>query len=335
MTRSVATDTPVREFDLLKSLEAFVSVAETGSMTAAATRLRITQSAISQQIKLLETDFGAPLFHRDTRPLRLTAAGVTLQNRAASLLVAARQMRADVRLAASGRLPHLRIAMLSTFARPLVAAILRAIDEGVLAVDNVAITRGMTINHAQDLANRDIDVAFTSDAFDTASDLQRLELVRESYLIITPRGVEETRDLRALAARLPFLRYSARTQTGQRIETHLRRMRLDPPRGAMFESAGDLIGAVASGYGWSIVTPSQMSDSLQAGAAVDAHALPPPGLRRAIGLVWRAGEMGDVMRALTQVCRATLEREVAPNLRAALPAFAAQFEVLPDPDGAD
>ena len=58
-------DATVRDFDLIKSLEVFVSVADTGSMTAAAGRLRITQSAISQQIKILETDFGAPLFYRD------------------------------------------------------------------------------------------------------------------------------------------------------------------------------------------------------------------------------------------------------------------------------
>ncbi|WP_158808691.1 LysR family transcriptional regulator [Beijerinckia sp. L45] len=51
-------------FDVLKSLEIFLSVTETGSMTDASRRLGVTQSAISQQIKLLEADLGTPLFDR-------------------------------------------------------------------------------------------------------------------------------------------------------------------------------------------------------------------------------------------------------------------------------
>ncbi|MDB5649923.1 MAG: LysR family transcriptional regulator, partial [Hyphomicrobiales bacterium] len=188
MAQLMLADAPTRDFDLLKSLDIFMGVADTGSMTAAAVRLHITQSAISQQIKLLETEFGTPLFYRDVRPLRLTPAGLTLKNRAGALLLEARQMRSEVRQAAAGNLPHLRIAMLSTFAKHLVPAILRAVQNKALSADNVTITRGMTINHALDLANRDIDIAFTSDAFDETPGFQHLELLRESYLLVTPRG---------------------------------------------------------------------------------------------------------------------------------------------------
>ena len=45
------------------------------SFTAAASELGITQSAVSQQIRALETRFGMPLFHRRPRGLALTDAG--------------------------------------------------------------------------------------------------------------------------------------------------------------------------------------------------------------------------------------------------------------------
>ena len=324
-------DTPARDFDLIKSLEIFVSVADTGSMTAAAGRLRITQSAISQQIKILETDFGAPLFYRDVRPLRLTPAGLVLKNRATSLLTNAREMRSDVRQAAAGRLPHLRIAILSTFARQLTPAILRAVKDNRLPVENMTISRGMVMNHAQDLANRDIDVAWTSDGFTEAPDLERLTLVRETYLMVTPRGYGRyAGDLRGLASRLPFLRYSTRTQSGQRIESHLRRLRLNLPGSPVFEASVDLIDAIACGYGWSIVTPSQLFDVLNTNVEIDARPLPGPGFTRTLGLVGRDGEMQDTMRELAKLCAQTLREESAPRLLAEMPDLAGHFEVLPD-----
>ena len=67
-------------------LRAFVAVAETGGMTAAANLLHLTQAAVSQQIKRLEETFGSRLFERDRRGLRLTDAGERLFGRAKRLL---------------------------------------------------------------------------------------------------------------------------------------------------------------------------------------------------------------------------------------------------------
>ena len=53
-------------------LRTFVAVAETAGMTAAANVLNLTQAAVSQQIKRLEDIFGAPLFERERKGLRLT-----------------------------------------------------------------------------------------------------------------------------------------------------------------------------------------------------------------------------------------------------------------------
>lgn len=50
-------------------------VARQGSIRGAADKLNVAASAISRQIKALETDLGMPLFHRNTRSLTLTAAG--------------------------------------------------------------------------------------------------------------------------------------------------------------------------------------------------------------------------------------------------------------------
>ncbi|WP_328467021.1 LysR family transcriptional regulator [Actinoplanes sp. NBC_00393] len=85
-------------------LRTFVAVAETGSFSAAAQRLRYTQSAVSQQIAALEADLGTPLLTR--RPVALTTAGERLQRHANLILVRLEAARADVTrsIAPPGRL---------------------------------------------------------------------------------------------------------------------------------------------------------------------------------------------------------------------------------------
>jgi DNA-binding transcriptional LysR family regulator len=56
-------------------LKTFHAAAETGSLTKAAERLRISQSAVSRQIAALEEQLETPLFHRHARGLTLTEQG--------------------------------------------------------------------------------------------------------------------------------------------------------------------------------------------------------------------------------------------------------------------
>src|SRR6478609_3312214 len=56
-------------------LSAFEAVSRTGSVTAAAKELDLTQSAVSRQIKTLEEQLGVELFIRERQTVRLTLAG--------------------------------------------------------------------------------------------------------------------------------------------------------------------------------------------------------------------------------------------------------------------
>ncbi|MBD1225729.1 LysR family transcriptional regulator [Acinetobacter seifertii] len=56
-------------------LRAFVTIFESGSFTAAADKLHLTQSTISQQLARLEESVGHSLIDRTSRPLQLTASG--------------------------------------------------------------------------------------------------------------------------------------------------------------------------------------------------------------------------------------------------------------------
>ncbi|MFF9623804.1 LysR family transcriptional regulator [Streptomyces griseosporeus] len=77
----------------LRQLRYFVVVAEESGFGRAAERLNIVQSAVSQQIRVLERALGVTLFDRTSRRVRLSAAGERLLPEARAVLAAADRAR--------------------------------------------------------------------------------------------------------------------------------------------------------------------------------------------------------------------------------------------------
>ncbi len=72
--------------DRLTSLTAFVRVAESGGFSAAAQRLNISVTMVSNHVKALEERLGARLFNRTTRRVSLTDTGRAYLERATQIL---------------------------------------------------------------------------------------------------------------------------------------------------------------------------------------------------------------------------------------------------------
>jgi len=78
------------ELDRLSEMEAFVSVVEQGGFTNAASKLRISKSAISKHVSGLETRLGVRLLNRTTRRVSPTELGLSYYDRAIAILADAR-----------------------------------------------------------------------------------------------------------------------------------------------------------------------------------------------------------------------------------------------------
>jgi LysR family transcriptional regulator for metE and metH len=70
----------------LRHLKVVAAIAEEGSVTRAGTRLHLTQSALSHQLRDAEEQLGQALFERQSKKMRLTAAGERLLRSARSVL---------------------------------------------------------------------------------------------------------------------------------------------------------------------------------------------------------------------------------------------------------
>ena len=95
--------------DDLKPLAVFAEVVDAGSMSAAARRLGMSPSAVSQTIRTLEQHGGVTLLHRSTRKLALTEAGERYYPHCQRMLEAARAAAQSLQQAHDAPTGELRV----------------------------------------------------------------------------------------------------------------------------------------------------------------------------------------------------------------------------------
>lgn len=95
----------------LRHLETLLALSECGSLSKAAERLCLTQSALSHQLRALERHYGAALVEKSVRPLRFSATGQRLLGLAKAVLPLVAEAGRDVARLAQGRGGPLRVAV--------------------------------------------------------------------------------------------------------------------------------------------------------------------------------------------------------------------------------
>jgi LysR family transcriptional regulator, regulator for metE and metH len=90
-------------------METLVALADCGSLSKAAERLSLTQSALSHQLKALESHYGAAVVEKNVRPLRFTAIGQRLLTLARAVLPLVAEAGRDIARLAQGHAGPLRV----------------------------------------------------------------------------------------------------------------------------------------------------------------------------------------------------------------------------------
>jgi DNA-binding transcriptional LysR family regulator len=177
-------------FGDVQRLRAFALVLDLGSISAAASVLGYTQSAVSQQLAALEREVGAPLVDRSQRPLRATRAGEALYPQVERVLAAlggAEAALEDLR----GGTTRLRLAAfasaLSSFVPAAVRDLRRAHSEVVVQVLQLE-----THEAVERLRGGDADLAVVHHmpgvAVPETASLDRRRLLVDHLHLVLPEG---------------------------------------------------------------------------------------------------------------------------------------------------
>jgi DNA-binding transcriptional LysR family regulator len=283
-----------------QTISAYLAVAETGSFSAAASKLFITQPAVSKRIALLEQQIGLPLFERHARQILLTEAGERL-------LPIARQVRQVLEEFASaaqetnqplaGRLRialshyaglHLLPAALTEFSQryPAVLLDLQFMDSEAAIL---AVAQGRVRLAFGTLANDGL--GSSSQGMIHTTPLWRERLVP---LCALRHRHENPLDLQELAQGLPIILPAAQTSTRQAIDCWLMAQGITPLAVIEVNQLDSIALLVGTGIGWSVLPETLKNPQLVEIATPDT---PPP--ERTLGLITHAqSSMGQATTAV-------------------------------------
>lgn len=304
----------------LRGLRIFLAVGASGSMTAAAQRLGLTQSAVSQTIRQLEEFLGTILVDRSQRPLALTATGLVLQRNAQRVIEEADALRNAVRSAGVSKMSELRVGAVDSFASTAGPSLIKALLK--TTATRLSFRSGLAHDHAQGLLGRSLDIIITTDALDDVDGLDRYPIIAEPFVLLLPEKLtagSELSGLKRLAATHSLIRFSGRSHIGGQIERHLRRLNIRVARLLEVDATDTLVAMVAAELGWAIATPLCLLQVRGQLTKLRAQPFPGTGFARQLYLITRTGEYGDLPQRIANLACEALRRECLPELKRAMP----------------
>ncbi|AUW45456.1 LysR family transcriptional regulator [Rhizobium leguminosarum] len=170
----------------LRHLRYFLAVAEEGNFTRAAGKLGIGQPPLSQQIRDLEREVGAALFHRVPHGAELTAAGAAFLGEAKASLAAAEKAKLAAQSANRGETGRLSLGFTASSAfNPVVSTTIRRFRARWPEVQ-LSLTEMNTLALMQKLERGELDATFMRPSLDDPAGIRLRRLPDEPMVIALP-----------------------------------------------------------------------------------------------------------------------------------------------------
>ena len=265
-------------------IDSFVTIAECGSVAEAARRLTITSTALAQRMRVLEREFGVPLFIRSGRFVRITEGGSRLLAQARKFQHEVRALKGAVSaedFSGSLRLGSIRSA-LTNLAPPMLQRLISLHPRLETFIDI-----GVSQDLYHQVASGKLDAALIVEPpFSIPKSFTWRRLREEPLIVLAPRAFARKNPV-ALLAEQPLIRYDRRSWGGSLADQYLRRHDLVPQERLELDSLDGILMLIGLGLGISLVPDWIRPLPLPAGVA--AIALPDAALARRIGMLWPAG----------------------------------------------
>lgn len=170
----------------LRHLRYFLAVAQEANVTRAAARLGISQPPLSQQIKELEQEVGAVLFHRTPHGVVLTEAGAAFLAEAQQIMGSTERARVAAQRAARGETGQLRVGFTGSAAfNPVVSTMIRNFRRAWPSV-RLTLEEANTTRLVDGLAQQTLDLVFLRPGAAGMSGIRLQRLADESMKVVLP-----------------------------------------------------------------------------------------------------------------------------------------------------
>ena len=325
MTRASSMDGLLGDKINLHRLAIFVSVVETGSMSAAAEKFGLSQPAISQAIVKLEEASGIDLFDRAIRPPVLTMRGAGFFKLACNVLDSIRRLQSSLRLETATQLPILRIGMLNSFASTLGPFVIKGLQEAAL---QWSVDTGPEASRIAALLERRCDFVITADDAALPPGLIALPLFSECYRIILPDEPDKAAiPVLERIAGMSMIRYGRDPRTLANIDRWIAAAGIHTSARYHLDTVEGAAQMVVSGLGWSLLPPLAFFRLLERGDRITSVRFPGISSRRTIMIVAREDEGVNIAKRIQQTALGLLNEIFLPSLREHQPEALEDIEV--------
>jgi len=295
-----------------RALEMFVVTARTGSMSAAADELELTQPAVSQNIAALETALDVQLFDRSTRPPALTLQGAALLQHAIAILDALKRFEGALRLGQSARLPMLKIGMPNSVATTIGPQVVQFLKH---LADEMSIDSGFAATRFQALSRREFDFLVTPDESQPPPDIQTIPFLTEPLMVIAPRSYGgDIQDLARLSQSLDFISFGRDANLARRLNTALHDKGITLQRRYHLDTNEAVLQMVAAGSGWTVLSVLAVIRFIERAEPIQV-ALYPQELNRKLVVAFRRGEGVHLAGKIHDAAIESLKASVLPVVR--------------------
>ncbi len=272
----------------LRHLRTLIAVAEHRSFAAAAEAVCLTQSAVSQQMKMLEQELGLNLFDRNKRPPQLNAHGKALIQRARQLVALYESLQHLGR--PSGALQGLlEIGAVPTTLTGIVPRALRALRETQPSLQ-VRVVSGLSADLLARVDRGDLDAAVVSEPKPVPPGMQWHPVAIEALMVVAPE-TESLDDFRTILERRPFIRFNRNAWVGQIIQTALQDMGIEVQETMELDSLEAIWQMVRHGLGVSVVPVRGLGDEPTRDVKTVMFGAPPR--VRSLGLIERRNHLNE------------------------------------------
>lgn len=233
----------------IRLLRTFAAVAAEGSFAAAAPRVALTQAAVGQQMRTLESELRRPLFERQGKAVVLNDEGRALVPQVRRLLALYDQMLQPP--ATPGTMAGtVHLGAVVSAVRPLIQATL-ALKERHAALD-LHVSAAKSLELLERVQAGELDAAVAVREPGAGRELAWTPLYAETMVLLAPRQVDGD-DARAILQRQPFIRFDPSQHTGRLAERTLKRLRVRPQEFLELNTLEGIADLVRSGLGVSVV----------------------------------------------------------------------------------
>jgi DNA-binding transcriptional LysR family regulator len=245
---------------LFPALETLLAVARTGSVGAAARQRHITSSAVSQQIRRLESHFELKLLERAGRGVRLTAAGEAALPVVRELWSGAESAFGQLAALAGRPATTLRVAASDYLGKGLLAPVLRDLLDGEPPVRFEIVTTHSRAS-VRLVAAGDVDLAVVTGQ-ETPRGLEDRHLFDQPFVWVGPRrGRRDRTPLTERLHREPVLRLAAESRGRALLDDYLAEERIRPVSTIDVPSVSLLLSYVSGGLGIGLVPALALAEA--------------------------------------------------------------------------